>query len=57
MDDIDILDKKEDLSKAEELLLQMEYTHPIDTKSSVHLPYFSHPDKISTIVYPGQSSY
>jgi len=39
MGDIDVLVKKGDLQKAEELLLQMGYTHPIDTKSSLHLPY------------------
>lgn len=49
MGDIDILVKKEDLSKTEELLLQMGYTQPIDTKSSLHLPYFSHPEKIRTL--------
>lgn len=49
MGDIDILVKKEDLSKAEELLLQMGYTHPVETKSHLHLPYFVHSKKMKAL--------
>lgn len=47
MGDIDILVRKEDLSKAEELLLQIGYNNQqksTKAKSHLHLPYFIHPE-------------
>lgn len=43
MGDIDILIKKDDLQKAEALLLRMGYYHENEAKSNLHLPYFLHP--------------
>lgn len=47
MGDIDILVKKDDLQKAEELLLQIGYNNQqksTKAKSHLHLPYFIHPE-------------
>ncbi|MCC6181324.1 MAG: nucleotidyltransferase family protein, partial [Bacteroidia bacterium] len=49
MGDIDILVKKDDLQKAEELLLQMGYYQEHDKIGAFHLPYFLHQKRVKSL--------